>query len=112
MLNPALTEKQVEGVELCLHLSGEGVEIRQRARVARNHEGVLSKLCLGRIQAGLRTSGHQDPRSPIEEHLRRREPHAARAADNHHLFILVPFHMYSPREVRVVLLILNCLVRQ
>ena len=28
---------------------------------------------------------------------------AARAADNHHLFIFVPFHMYSPREVRVAL---------
>ncbi len=35
----------------------------------------------------------------------RREPHAARAADNHHLFTFVSFHVYSPRLVCVALLI-------
>ena len=48
----------------------------------------LPKLFLRRFQAGLRATRHQNPRAPIEEHLRRREPHAARAADNHRLFIL------------------------
>ena len=42
----------------------------------------------------------------------RREPHAARAADNHHLFTSVPLHMYSPCELRVALPIFNCLVRE
>jgi len=28
-----------------------------------------------------------------------------------HLFILMPFHVYSPREIRVALLIVNCLVK-
>ena len=110
MLNPAFDEEQVEGVELGLHPRGEGVDFRQRPRVARNHDGVLPKLFLRRIQAGLRPPRHQNTRTPIEEHLRRREPHAARAADNHHLFTLVPFHVYSPREVRVAFPILNCLV--
>ena len=50
--------------------------------------------------------------APLEEHLRRREPDAARAADDHHLFTLVPFHVNSPRDVWVALLNLNCLVRQ
>jgi hypothetical protein len=103
VLNPGVDEEQVEGVELGLHLRGEGVDIRQRPRVARNHDGALSKLFLRRFQAGLRATRHHNARTPIEEHLRRREPHAARAADNHHLFIFVPFHMYSPREVRVAL---------
>ena len=97
MLNPALSEEQVESVELGLHLSGEGIDVRQRSRVARNHDGVLADLFLRRFQAGLRETRHQYARAPIEEHLRRREPHAARAADNYHFFTLVPFHSYSPR---------------
>jgi MFS family permease len=44
--------------------------------------------------AGLRATRHQNARAAIEKHLRRREPHAACAADNHHLFSFVPFHMY------------------
>ena len=110
MAEPGVDEEQVEGVELGLHPRGEGVDVRQRARVARNHDGVASKLFLRRFQAGLRATRHQNARAPIEEHLRRREPHAARAADNHCLFTLVPFHVYSPRELGS-LDILNYLVR-
>jgi hypothetical protein len=48
----------------------------------------LSKLFLRRLQTGLRATRHQDARTAIKEHLRRCEPHAARAADNHDLFYL------------------------
>ena len=88
--------EQVEGVEFGLHPGGEGVDVRQRTRVARNHDGVLANLLLRRLQPGLRETRHQNARAPIDEQLRRREPHAASAADNHHLFTLVPFHAYSP----------------
>ncbi len=88
--------EQVEGVEFGLHPGGEGVDVRQRTRVARKHDGVLANLLLRRIQPGLRETRHQNARAPIDEQFRRREPHAARAADNHHLFTLVPFHAYSP----------------
>jgi hypothetical protein len=89
-------ERLVEGVELGLHLSGEGVDVHQRPRVARNHDSAVPKLLPRRLQAGLRAAGHQNARAPVEEHLRRREPHAARAANNHCLFILVSFHADSP----------------
>ena len=86
------------------------MSVNERASLA-SDDGVLANLLLRRIQAGLRETRHQYTRAPIDEHLRRRKPHAARAADNHHLFTFVPFHVCSPREVRVTLLILNCLVR-
>ena len=92
---------------LGFHLRGEGVDVRQRTRVARNHYGVLPKFFLRRFQASLRATRHRYTRTAIEQHLRRREPHAARAADYYHLFTLVMFHMYSPRELSVPWLILN-----
>ena len=89
---PGVDEEQVEGVELGLHPRGEGVDVRQRPRVARNHEGVLANLFLRRFQAGLRPPRHQNTRTPIEEHLRRGEPHAAGAADNNCDFVLKCIH--------------------
>ncbi len=94
--NPAFTKEQVERVELGLHLRGKGVDFRQRPRVARNHYGAAPKLFPRRFQAGLRATRHQNARAPIEEHLRRREPHAAGAADDHRPRRFVPFHAYSP----------------
>ena len=37
-------------------------------------------------------------------------PHAAGAADDHHFFTFVTFHDYFPLQVRVAVIILNCLV--
>ena len=39
-------EEQLEGVELGLHPRGEGVDVRQRPRVARDHDGALANLFL------------------------------------------------------------------
>jgi len=49
-------------------------------------------------QAFLRATRHQNARASIKEHLRRSEPHAARAAYDYYLFIFVPFHASSPCE--------------
>src|ERR1700736_6551316 len=110
MLNPALTKRRSK------------VSNSAFTREARASRSVNDRASLETTRASFPSSFCPDSRpacdrpvtrtrAPIEEHLRRREPHAARAADNHHLFILVLFHVYSPCEVRVALLILNCLVR-
>jgi hypothetical protein len=61
---PGADGEQVEGAEFGLHPRGEGFDVRQRTRVARNHDGVLANLVLGRIQAGLRETGYQYARPP------------------------------------------------
>ena len=43
---PGVDEEQIEGLELGLHPRGEGVDIRQRASVARNRDPALPKLFL------------------------------------------------------------------
>ena len=100
MLNPALTKSRSK-------VSNSAFTRAARASMSVNERASLEttmapvpKLFLRRIQAGLRATRHQNARAPIEEHLRRREPHAAGAADNHRLFILVPFHAYSPCDAR------------
>ena len=98
MLNPALTNSRSRVSNSAFDSRGECVEVRQRPRVARNHDGVIPKLFLRRFQAFLRATRHQNARASIKEHLRRSEPHAARAADDYHLFTFVPFHMNSPGE--------------
>ncbi len=48
-----------------------------------------SSFC-AEFKAGLRATRHQNARAPVDEHLRRREPYAARAADDDDLLTLVP----------------------
>ena len=71
------------------------MSVNERASLETTMAPFPSSFC-AEFQAGLRATRHQNARAPIEEHLRRREPHAARAADDHCLFIFVPFHAYSP----------------
>src|SRR5271168_2418931 len=108
MLNPALTISRSK-VSNSVFTREASASMSVNDRVARNHNGVLAKLFLRRFQAGLRATRHQNARTTIEEHFRRSEPHAARAADNHHPFRF-PLHAYSPCASGVALLILNCLV--
>jgi hypothetical protein len=50
--------------------------------VVYDHNGVFANLFLRRFQAGLRATRHQNTSAPIEEQLRRGEPHAAGPADD------------------------------
>ena len=99
----ALTSDEVDAE---MHVGTEGlgrgttdcVEIRQRSRVARNHQDLISQLLLGRSRPSFERPVTTKLAPPSRRHLRRSEPHAARAADDYHLFTFVPFHMTSPCE--------------
>src|SRR5487761_2651785 len=107
VLNPALTKSRSK-------VSNSAFTREARASMSVNDRASLETtraLFPRRFQAGLRATRHQNTRTPIEEHLRRGEPHAAGAADDHHFLAFVTFHVNSPCEVRVALLILNYLVR-
>ena len=81
MLNPALTNSRSK-------VSNSAFTREARASMSVNDRASLTKprwrsfpsSFLRRFQAGRRETRHQDARTAIEEHLRRREPHAAGSA--------------------------------
>ena len=95
MLNPALTKSRSKVSNSAFTREARAsMSVNDRASLETTRASLPSSFC-AEFQACLRAPRHQNTRTPIEKHLRRREPHAARAADNHRLFTFVAFHMYS-----------------
>src|SRR5271170_1210311 len=93
MLNPALTESRSKlSNSVFTREARASMSVNERASLETTMAFFPISFCADSRPAAQRPV--TKTRAPIEEHLRRREPHAARAADNHHLFTLVPFHVY------------------
>ena len=83
MLNPALTKSRSKVSNSAFtRVARASMSVNERASLETTMASFPSSCC-AEFQAGLRATRHQNARAPIEEHLRGREPHAARAADNH-----------------------------
>src|SRR5271169_786745 len=90
VLNPALTNsRSMVSNSAFTREASASRSVNDRASLE-NHDGVIPKFFLGRFQPFLRATRHHNARVSIEEHLRRSEPHAARAADDYHPFTFVP----------------------
>ncbi len=75
------------------------MSVNERASLETAMPPSPSSFCV-EFQAGLRATCHQNARAALDEHLRRREPDAAGAADDDDLLTFVPIHVTSPCDAR------------